>query len=238
MEAGMKKIEIFDSTLRDGAQGEGISFSADDKLKILQKLDSFGVAFAEAGNPGSNPKDLEFFKRAKNLELNYTKPVAFGSTRRKNLTCEEDENLNALLSAETEYVSVFGKSWKLHSDIILGASAEENFAMISDTVSYLTGKGKKVIFDAEHFFDGYKDNPEFALEALRAAEKAGAVTIALCDTNGGSFPEEIEEITKKAVRAVNIPVGADSGIPFVVGTAPVHTAAKPAKPNTPVLCTS
>ena len=207
MEAGMKKIEIFDSTLRDGAQGEGISFSADDKLKILQKLDSFGVAFAEAGNPGSNPKDLEFFKRAKNLELNYTKPVAFGSTRRKNLTCEEDENLNALLIAETEYVSVFGKSWKLHSDIILGASAEENFAMISDTVSYLTGKGKKVIFDAEHFFDGYKDNPEFALEALRAAEKAGAVTIALCDTNGGSFPEEIEEITKKAVRAVNIPVG-------------------------------
>lgn len=203
----MKTAEIFDSTLRDGAQGEGISFSADDKLKILQKLDDFGVTFAEAGNPGSNPKDLEFFRRAKSLKLINTKLVAFGSTRRKNLSCEEDDNLNALLTAETEYVSVFGKSWKLHSQIILGVSPEENFAMIGDTVSYLTAKGKKVIFDAEHFFDGYKDDPQFALQALKTAEQAGAVTVVLCDTNGGCFPNEIAEITRAAAAAVAVPVG-------------------------------
>ncbi|MBD5081930.1 MAG: citramalate synthase [Ruminococcaceae bacterium] len=203
----MKNISIFDSTLRDGAQGENISFSADDKLKILQRLDSFGVTFVEAGNPGSNPKDLDFFKRAKALTLKNTKLVAFGSTRRKTLTCEEDENLNALLTAETKYVSIFGKSWKLHSDIILGATPEENFAMIGDTVAYLVSKGKKVIFDAEHFFDGCKDDPDFALSALKAAEKAGASAVVLCDTNGGCFPDEVEEITKKAVETVHIPVG-------------------------------
>ncbi len=203
----MKKIQIFDSTLRDGVQGEGISFSADDKLKILNRLDSFGVSFVEAGNPGSNPKDLEFFRRAKSLELKNTKLVAFGSTRRKNLTCEEDENLNALLTAETEYVTVFGKCWKLHSQVILNASPEENFAMIADTVRYLTQKGKKVIFDAEHFFDGFKDNEDFALSAIKAAEKAGAWEIVLCDTNGGCFPDEVNEITEKAVKAVNVPIG-------------------------------
>lgn len=203
----MKKIEIFDSTLRDGAQGEGISFSADDKLKILQRLDEFGVTYVEAGNPGSNPKDLEFFRRARNMELKNTKLVAFGSTRRKNITAEEDANLNALLSAETEYVTVFGKSWLLHVDVILDTDPEENLAMIRDTIEYLTSKGRKVIFDAEHFFDGYKDNGEYAVKTLKTAEEAGAVAAALCDTNGGCFPEEITEIVKAAVDSVKIPVG-------------------------------
>lgn len=203
----MTDIEIFDSTLRDGAQGEGISFSADDKLKILQRLDDFGVAYVEAGNPGSNPKDLEFFKRAKNLKLKNAKLVAFGSTRRKNITPEEDANLNALLTAETEYAAVFGKSWLLHVDVILDTTPEENLAMIRDTIAYLTAKGRKVIFDAEHFFDGYKDDPEYALSTLKTAEEAGAVAVVLCDTNGGCFPDEISEIVKAAVDSVNISVG-------------------------------
>lgn len=225
----MKKIEIFDSTLRDGAQGEGISFSADDKLKILQKLDTFGITFTEAGNPGSNPKDLEFFRRAKGLKLKNTKLVAFGSTRRKNADVKDDENVNALLTADTEYAAIFGKCWMLHVETILNTTAEENFAMIFDTVSYLTGKGKKVFFDAEHFFDGYKDNPEFALEALRTAERAGACGLVLCDTNGGCFPDEIGEITAKAVAAVNIPVGIhchnDSGCAVACSLAAVKAGA-------------
>lgn len=204
---GINSVEIFDSTLRDGAQGEGISFSADDKLKILQRLDSFGVSFVEAGNPGSNPKDLEFFRRARDMKLKNSKLVAFGSTRRKNIAAEEDGNLNALLTADTEYVAVFGKSWLLHVDVILDTDPEENLAMIRDTVGYLTAKGRKVIFDAEHFFDGYKDNAEYALKTLKAAEEAGAVTAALCDTNGGCFPDEIAEIVTAAANSVKIPVG-------------------------------
>lgn len=225
----MKKIDIFDSTLRDGAQGEGISFSADDKLKILQKLDHFGVAFAEAGNPGSNPKDLEFFRRASGLKLKNTKLVAFGSTRRKNIGAAEDENVNALLTADTEYVAIFGKSWRLHTEAILNVTPKENLEMISDTISYLTGKGKKVIFDAEHFFDGYKNDSEFALSVLKTAEKSGAVLIALCDTNGGCFPEEIGQITEKAVQAVNIPIGIhchnDSGCAVACSMAAVKAGA-------------
>ncbi len=226
----MEKIEIFDSTLRDGAQGEGISFSADDKLKILKSLDAFGIAYVEAGNPGSNPKDMEFFRRAKGLKLNNAKLVAFGSTRRKDVKPEEDDNLNALLTADTEYITIFGKSWLLHVDVILGTDAKENLAMISDTISYLTAKGKKVIFDAEHFFDGCKDNGDFALSTLTAAEKAGAVAVVLCDTNGGTFPDEVKEITKKAVNAVKIPVGIhchnDSGCATACTLAAVKAGAK------------
>lgn len=203
----MNKIEIFDSTLRDGAQGEGISFSADDKLKILQRLDNFGISFVEAGNPGSNPKDLDFFRRAKALKLNNAKLVAFGSTRRKNEAVEEDANLKALIDAGTEYVTVFGKSWLLHVNVILDTVPEENLAMITDTIRYLAAKGKRVIFDSEHFFDGYKDNAEYALKTLRAAEEAGAVFVVLCDTNGGCFPDEIGAMTAAAVNAVHIPVG-------------------------------
>ncbi len=203
----MKKVEIFDSTLRDGAQGEGISFSVDDKLKILQRLDDFGVAFAEAGNPGSNPKDLEFFKKAKTLELKNTKLVAFGSTRRKDVSAETDDNVKAILDADTEYAAVFGKSWRLHTEVILNVTPEENLSMIRDTVSCLKKNGRKVIFDAEHFFDGFKDSPRFALSVLKTAEEAGAELLVLCDTNGGAFPDEIARITEEAVKASNIPIG-------------------------------
>lgn len=201
------KIEILDSTLRDGAQGEGISFSADDKLKIMKRLDAFGVSFIEAGNPASNPKDAEFFRAAAKCGLKNSKLVAFGSTCRKGARAEEDENVLALLGAGTEYVSVFGKSWLLHVDCILGATAEENLRMISDTVSFLAGKGKRVLFDAEHFFDGWKDDPQYALRVIEAAEKAGAWRIILCDTNGGSFPDEIADGVKAAAKCVSVPVG-------------------------------
>ena len=203
----MERIEIFDSTLRDGAQGEGISFSVDDKLKILQRLDDFGVTYAEAGNPGSNPKDLDFFVRARELKLKNTKLVAFGSTRRKDSKVELDENVNAIINADTEYAAIFGKSWRLHTETILNVTPEENLAMIRDTVSYLKSRKREVIFDAEHFFDGYKDDPKFALSVLKTAEEAGAELIVLCDTNGGCFPEEISLVTKEAVKASGIPVG-------------------------------
>lgn len=203
----MNKIQIFDSTLRDGAQGENVNFSVEDKFSVMRALDDFGVDFIEAGNPASNPKDMEFFKRAAENPPKHSKLVAFGSTRRKNVSCEEDANLNALADTEAEYVSIFGKSWDLHALEIINTTLEENLAMISDTVEYLTKKGKKVFFDAEHFFDGYKANAEYALETLKAAEKAGAITVVLCDTNGGCFPDEIAEITKKAAETVNIPVG-------------------------------
>jgi 2-isopropylmalate synthase len=202
----MKKLQMFDSTLRDGAQGEGISFSLEDKLKILTRLDAFGVDFVEAGNPGSNPKDLEFFKQAGTLGLR-TKLVSFGSTKRKEILPEDDENLKALLTANTEYIAIFGKSWDMHVDKILRVSHAENLDMIERTIAYLTSLGKKIIFDAEHFFDGYKNNPAYAVETLKAAERAGAVCLCLCDTNGGCFPEEIAEIIQTVNTHVKTPLG-------------------------------
>jgi len=202
----MRKIEIFDSTLRDGAQGEGISFSLEDKLKILTALDAFGVNFVEAGNPYSNPKDLEFFKRAGTLGLK-TNLVAFGSTKRAEIPPEDDENLRALISADTQCVAIFGKSWALHVEKILRVSLEENLNMIEQTIKYLVSLGKKVIFDAEHFFDGYKDNPEYALLTLKAAERAGAMNLCLCDTNGGCFPDEISDIVKNVYKSLSVAIG-------------------------------
>ena len=169
-----KTVEILDSTLRDGAQGEGISFSVEDKLAVTRLLDGLGVSYIEAGNPGSNPKDLEFFRRAGELKLRHSRLVAFGSTRRKNRPAAEDDNLRALLTAGTEMVSIFGKCWDLHVRDILGTTEEENFAMIGDTVAFLREHGRRVIFDGEHFFDGYQANPAFAMEALASAVKAGA----------------------------------------------------------------
>ncbi|MCL2077090.1 MAG: citramalate synthase [Oscillospiraceae bacterium] len=201
-----RKIEIFDSTLRDGAQGEGISFSLEDKLKILTRLDGFGVDFVEAGNPGSNPKDLEFFKKANLLGLK-TKLTAFGSTKRKEIAPEDDENLKALITADTEYMAIFGKSWDMHVDKILRVSHAENLDMIKRTIAYLISLGKQVIFDAEHFFDGYKNNPDYAVETLKAAAEAGARTLVLCDTNGGCFPDEIEQIIKNVQKSVATPIG-------------------------------
>lgn len=181
----MKKVQIFDSTLRDGAQGENVNFSVEDKLNVMKALDDFGIDFIEAGNPASNPKDLEFFKRAEECPPKHAKLVAFGSTRRKNISCEEDANLCTLAETSAEYVSVFGKSWDMHVTEIINTTLEENLCMISDTIKYLTERGKKVFFDAEHFFDGYKANPEYAMKALKAAEEAGAAAAVLCDTQRG-----------------------------------------------------
>lgn len=193
-------IELLDSTLRDGAQGEGISFSVEDKLAIVQALDRLGIGLIEAGNPGSNPKDLEFFQRAAQLPLKYSRLVAFGSTRRKGVAAQDDKNLAAILQADTGYVAIFGKCWDLHVTDILCTTLEENLRMIEDSCRFLTEQGKQVFFDAEHFFDGYRANAAYAMEALAAAVSGGAVCLVLCDTNGGTFPGEIGRITGE-VRA-------------------------------------
>ena len=200
-------VKIFDSTLRDGAQAEGISFLVGDKIKIAKALDDLGVDYIEAGNPGSNQKDMEFFDVAKSLTFKHSKLVAFGSTRRCNIEAKDDSNLKALLDANTEYVCIFGKSWDFHVTQIIGTTLEENLSMIKDTISYLISQGKKVFFDAEHFFDGYKANKEYAIKALKAAEEAGALTLVLCDTNGGTFPDEMVEIIKDVRNNVKAELG-------------------------------
>lgn len=202
-----QKIEVFDSTLRDGAQGEGISFSVLDKLNIVKTLDQLGVDFIEAGNPGSNPKDLEFFEKVKQLKRLSATLVAFGSTRRRSCTAAEDSNCLSLLHAETPAVAIFGKSWDLHVEKILGASLEENLSMITDTVAFFKASGKLVLFDAEHFFDGYKHNPEYAIKTLLAAEAGGADRLILCETNGGCFPEEVGRIVQTVKAQIHVPLG-------------------------------
>lgn len=192
----MAKVHVYDSTLRDGAQAQGISFTVEDKLKIVRKLDKLGISYIEAGNPGSNPKDLEFFERVKKLELKHIKLTAFGSTRRAGINVEDDANVQSLLKADTPAVAIFGKSWDFHVTDVLKTTLEENLLMIRDTLRFFKDKGKEVIFDAEHFFDGYKANPDYAVKALRAAVEGGADCLALCDTNGGCFPLEIYEIAK------------------------------------------
>lgn len=203
----MKSVQIFDSTLRDGSQGEGINFSVEDKIKIVKALDNFGVTYIEAGNPASNPKDIEFFKKIKDVKLNNSKLVAFGSTRRKDIGCQQDGNVCVLADTDVEYVAIFGKSWDLHVTEIIGTTLKENLAMIYDTVKFLCNRGKKVIFDAEHFYDGYKANPEYALEAIKTAERAGAIAVVLCDTNGGLFPDEIKTITEEAIKHISVTLG-------------------------------
>lgn len=188
----MKKIDVFDSTLRDGAQGEGVSFSVEDKLAIARALDRAGVDYIEAGNPHSNPKDEEFFRRAAGeLRLSHARLVAFGSTRRRDSSAGEDKNVAALLETGTACVAVFGKASEWQAREVLGTTPEENLRMIADTVAYLAEAGRRVFFDAEHFFDGYKHNPLYAMQALKAAADAGACKLILCDTNGGCFPDEI-----------------------------------------------
>ena len=201
-----KNVVIYDSTLRDGAQGEGISFSVNDKLKIVKALDELGVHYIEAGNPGSNPKDLEFFTSVKEIQLENAKLVAFGSTRRRNIEAKDDKNIQSILTADTDYVAIFGKSWDFHVTDIINTTLEENLNMISDTISFFVDEGKKVIFDAEHFFDGYKANPEYAMKALSVAAEAGAFSLALCDTNGGTLPDEVYEITKEVTNRFDIEV--------------------------------
>jgi 2-isopropylmalate synthase len=200
-----KKITVLDSTLRDGAQGEGISYSVQDKLNIVCSLDELGVKYIEAGNPGSNPKDMEFFEAAKKLRLQTARLVAFGSTRRKDSSCAEDGNLQSLLAAETADVVIFGKSWDFQVTDILRATLDENLEMIRDTVAYLKKQGRNVIYDAEHFFDGFKANKEYALKSLQAAVEGGASVLALCETKGGCMPDECHQITAQVVEKYGKP---------------------------------
>ncbi|MCP4422440.1 MAG: citramalate synthase [Chloroflexi bacterium] len=203
------KIFLYDTTLRDGTQREGISLSVDDKLKITQKLDEFGIDYIEGGWPGSNPKDVEYFRRAASLKLQYAKVAAFGSTRRKDIRAEDDANLRLLIEADTPVITLVGKSWDLHVRDVLQASMEENLAMIGDSVAYCKAQDKEVIYDAEHFFDGYKANPEYAIATLKAAAVNDVDSVVLCDTNGGSLPWEIEEIMEEVRTAVgpNVQIG-------------------------------
>jgi 2-isopropylmalate synthase len=188
------KIFTFDTTLRDGTQGESISFSVEDKLIIAQKLDELGIDYIEGGWPGSNPKDKEFFERARDLTLNHAKLTAFGSTRFAKNPVEEDRNVRALVEAGTPVVSIFGKTWDLHVKRALGITEDENLTLISETVKYLRDHGKEVVYDAEHFFDGYAANPAYALRTLEAAHKTGASVLCLCDTNGGTITGRLVEI--------------------------------------------
>jgi 2-isopropylmalate synthase len=194
------RIFTFDTTLRDGTQGESVSLSVDDKLLIAEKLDEIGIDYIEGGWPGSNPKDKEFFSRAKKLKLNHAKLTAFGSTRFAKNPVEKDNNVAELLGAETPVVAIFGKSWEFHVHRALGITEEENLRLISDTVQYLKAHGREVVYDAEHFFDGYNANPAFALRTLEAAKNAGADVLCMCDTNGGTTPMRLVEIVQD-VRA-------------------------------------
>lgn len=202
-----KKIELFDTTLRDGTQGESINLSIQDKLLITQKLDEFGIDIIEGGWPGSNPKDEEYFKEVKKLQLNKAQISAFGSTARDPKKIKSDTNLIKLVNADTPYISIFGKTWQFHSSRSLGLTNEQNEELIYNSVKFLFEEGRKVIFDAEHFFDGYKDDKEFALRMIKAAEDAGAETITLCDTNGGTLPIEIADIVKVVKSFIQVNVG-------------------------------
>ena len=200
-------VEIYDTTLRDGSQGEGINFSATDKLRIAERLDNFGVHYIEGGWPGSNPKDMEFFRQASKRKWKNAKIAAFSMTRRKGIAVEKDELMRQILEVETPVVTIVGKTWLLHVSEVLRAKPEENLAMIGDTVRFLKDHGKAVIYDAEHSFDGFKDEPDYALATWQAAEKAGAECVVLCDTNGGCLPGEIARITAFAKVKLNVRIG-------------------------------
>ena len=195
-----QKIAILDSTLRDGAQGEGISFSVQDKLQIVQALDELGIRYIEAGNPGSNPKDLEFFEKIRSIKLVNSEIVAFGSTRRKGIACQDDSNLQSLLDAETKTVVYFGKSWDFQVTDILHATLDENIAMIFETAEFLSSANRNVIFDSEHFFDAWVANPDYAMKTLHAAIDGGASILVLCDTKGGAMMDLIEKATTAVIK--------------------------------------
>ncbi len=202
-----RKVELYDTTLRDGSQSEGISLSVDDKLRITEKLDELGINYIEGGWPGSNPKDADYFKKVKQLPLKNSIITAFGSTRRADASAERDKNLKALLDSEAKVVTIFGKSWDLHVRDVFKIGLEENLRMIEDSIRYLLKHNVRIFYDAEHFFDGYKDNPEYALKTLKVAEDSGAEIIVLCDTNGGSLPWEVEQIIEEVKKVISIPLG-------------------------------
>ncbi len=201
------KVKIYDTTLRDGTQAEGVSFSLLNKIEIAGELDKLGFDYIEGGWPGSNPKDMEFFKKIRKVSFQTSKIVAFGSTRKPGKKVDADPNVRALLGAETDVVTLVGKSWILHVEKALRTNKEENLRMIEDSVNFFKKKGKEVIFDAEHFFDGHKDNPQYALKTLEVACDAGADCLVLCDTNGGSMPHEIEKIIKEVQKKIDFLLG-------------------------------
>lgn len=202
-----KRIAIYDTTLRDGSQGEGVNFSLQDKLLITARLDSLGIDYIEGGYPLSNPKDAEYFRAVRDLDLEHARVAAFGMTRRRDIAPEDDTGLKALVAARTRVVTVVGKSWDLHAREVLGVSLEENLRMIADSVGFLAANAPEVVYDAEHFFDGFKRNRDYALKTLQAAAAAGAAWIVLCDTNGGSLPEEVAAAVDAVREAVSVPIG-------------------------------
>ena len=203
----MTRIHIYDTTLRDGSQGEGVNFSLQDKLAITRRLDELGIDFIEGGYPLSNPKDFEYFQQVRKLPLKHARVAAFGMTRRKNCAPADDTCLKALLAAETPLVAIVGKTWDMHVREVLGATLEENLRMIADSVAHCKAAGREVFYDAEHFFDGFKRNPEYALQTLRAAQDAGASAVILCDTNGGTLPDEIASATEQVRKALHVELG-------------------------------
>ncbi len=203
----MKRVQIYDTTLRDGAQGEGVNFSLQDKLLITERLDSLGFDYVEGGFPASNEKDAQYFRRVADLNLRHVQVCAFGMTRRKGMRPEDDPGMRALVGAGTRVITLVGKTSDFHVAEVLRVTPEENLAMIADSVRYLCEAGREVIYDAEHFFDGWKSNPEYALATVRAAAEAGAKLIVMCDTNGGTMPEEVATLTREVIQKVSIPVG-------------------------------
>jgi len=201
------RIRLYDTTLRDGAQMEGVSLSVEDKLKILRRLDDFGFHYVECGYPGSNPKDAEFFRRLPELELKSVVPVAFGSTRKAMIGTDKDRGLEDLLRAETRAVCIVGKTWELHVRTALRTQLDENLYMIADTVDFIKRQGREIAYDAEHFFDAYKSNARYAMETVRAAVEAGADWVCLCDTNGGTLPSEVREIVRAVREEISVPLG-------------------------------
>jgi 2-isopropylmalate synthase len=200
-------VTIYDTTLRDGTQGTGISFSTLDKIRVAERLDDFGVHYIEGGWPGSNPKDAAFFQEAAKRSWKNAKITAFGMTRRGKLKVEEDPQVQMLLDAQTPAVTIVGKTWPLHVTEVFQVTLEENLAMISDTVAYLKKHGREVLYDAEHFFDSFKEDPEYSLKTVKAASDAGADLVVLCETNGGALPEFVEEVTRKVIAHLGKPVG-------------------------------
>ena len=198
----MEPVLLYDTTLRDGTQGENITFSADEKIKIALRLDDFGIHYIEGGWPGSNPKDVQFFDLAKRVDFRQARLVAFGSTRKPGIQPQEDSNLKALIASKTPTVAIFGKSWDLHVRKVMNNSLKENLAMIHDSITFLKNQDLEVIYDAEHFFDGYKHNADYALKSLHAAVKGGADFVVLCDTNGGTLPSEIESILNDVKKSM------------------------------------
>jgi 2-isopropylmalate synthase len=223
------KVEIYDTTLRDGSQGEGINFSVADKIRIAERIDAFGIHYIEGGWPGSNPKDIEFFAQAKRKKFKNAKLAAFGSTRRKGVPVEQDDQVRLLLEAETPVVTIFGKTSLLHVKEVLRCTPDENLGMIGDTVKFLRDHGKIVIYDAEHCFDGYKLDEDYAIATWQAAEQAGANRVVLCDTNGGCLPSEVSSITRAALSKLNCPVGIhthdDIGLGVANALAAIETGA-------------